>query len=75
MAKVFVFINVDPGAEKEALKQLRALPEVKESYSVDGVYDIVAILETNSMDQLKEAIVRKVCMVDGVSSTLTALVT
>ena len=75
MAKVFVFINVDPGAEKEALKQLRALPEVKESYSVYGVYDIVAILETNSMDQLKEAIVRKVCMVDGVRSTSTALVT
>lgn len=75
MARAFVFVNVDSGAEKEVLKQFRALSEVKESYSIYGLYDIVAILETNSMDQLKEAISRKVRTVDRVRSTLTTIVT
>jgi DNA-binding Lrp family transcriptional regulator len=75
MAKAFVFVNVDSGAQKEALKQLRALPDVKESYPVYGLYDVVAILETNLMDKLKEAIGKKVRTVDGVRSTLTTIVT
>ena len=75
MTKAFVFVNVDSGAEKKALKQLRALPEVKESYFVYGLYDIVAILETNSMDQLKEAISRKIRTVHKVRSAVTVIVT
>ncbi len=48
MAKAFVFINVEPGSETEVLERLRKVPEVKESYFVYGVYDIVAKVETDS---------------------------
>jgi DNA-binding Lrp family transcriptional regulator len=75
MVKAFVLVNVDLGAEKEALKQFRALPEVRESYLVYGLYDVVAFLETNSMGTLKEAIGKKVRTVDGVRSTVTTIVT
>jgi DNA-binding Lrp family transcriptional regulator len=75
MVKAFVLINVDSGTEKEALKQLIALPEVKASYFVYGLYDVVAFLETNSMDKLKEAIDHKVRALEGVKSTLTTIVT
>jgi DNA-binding Lrp family transcriptional regulator len=75
MVKAFVLVNVDLGAEKEALKQFRAFPEVKESYLVYGLYDVVAFLETNSMGKLKEAIGQKVRTVDGVKSTITTVVT
>ena len=73
MAKAFVFINVEPGSEKEGLKCLREVPEIKESYFVYGVYDIVVKVETESMDRLKEVITGKVRRLDKVRSTLTTI--
>jgi len=74
MAKAFLFINVESGSETEVLERLREVPEVKESYFVYGVYDIVAKVETDSMDRLKEVITSKVRKLDNVRSTLTTLV-
>jgi len=74
MAKAFVFINVEPGSENEVLKRLRDVPEVKEAYFVYGVYDIVAKVETDSMDRLKEVITWKVRRLDSVRSTTTTIV-
>ncbi len=74
MARAFLFINVEPGSETEVLTRLREVPEVKESYFVYGVYDIVAKVETDSMDRLKEVITSKVRRLDNVRSTLTTLV-
>lgn len=73
MAKAFVFVNVDPDSEKEVLEHLRGVPEVKESYLVYGVYDIVAKIETDSMDHLKETIT-KARRLDKIRSTLTTIV-
>ena len=73
-AKAFVFINVEPGSETEVLERLREVPEVKESYFVYGVYDIVAKVETDSMDRLKEFITWKVRRLDKIRSTLTTIV-
>ncbi len=74
MAKAFVFINVELGSEKEVLKRLRGVPEVKESYLVYGLYDIVAKVETDSMDHLKEVITWKVRKLDKIRSTTTTVV-
>ena len=74
MAKAFLFINVESGSETEVLERLREVPEVKESYFVYGVYDIVTKVETDSMDRLKEVITSKVRKLDNVRSTLTTLV-
>ena len=74
MAKAFVFVNAVAGAEREVLKSLRKVPEVKEAYLAYGVYDIVARVETDSMDRLKEVITREVRVLDGIRSTLTTIV-
>lgn len=73
MPKAFVFINVDSGSETEVLKRLREIPEVKEAYFVYGVYDIVAEVETDSMDRLKEVITSKVRGLDKIRATLTTI--
>jgi DNA-binding Lrp family transcriptional regulator len=70
----FVFINVEPGSETEVLERLRQVPEVKESYLVYGMYDLVAKVETDAMDRLKEVITWKVRKLDKVRSTLTTVV-
>lgn len=47
---------------------------MKEASFVYGVYDIVAKVETDSMDHLKEVITWKIRRLDKVRSTLTTIV-
>lgn len=74
MPLAFVLINAEIGAEDEVLKELRAMPNVKESYVVYGVYDVVAKVEAETMDKLKEVVTWKVRRLNKVRSTLTMIV-
>jgi len=69
-----VLINTEIGAEEEVLKQLKQMPPVKEAYLVYGVYDIVAKVEAESMDKLKETVSWNIRRLEKVRSTLTMLV-
>jgi len=70
----FVFMNIDTGGEQEVLKQLQGIPNVKEAHLVYGVYDLVARIEAETMDKLKEIVTWKVRRLDKVRSTLTTIV-
>jgi len=70
----YVLINTEIGAEEEVLKQLKQMPPVKEAYLVYGVYDIVAKVEAESMDKLKETVSWNIRRLEKVRSTLTMLV-
>jgi len=74
MAMAFVLINVESGADTEVLQALKKLSNVKEAYQVYGVYDIVAKVEAESMDKLKEIVTNRVRRLDKVRSTLTTIV-
>lgn len=74
MPMAFVLINADLGAEEELVKQLKSVENVKEVYVVYGVYDIVAKVESDTMDRVKETITWKVRRLDRVRSTLTMIV-
>ena len=68
-----VLINAEVGSEDELLRELRNLNNVREAYAVYGVYDIVAKVEAETMDQLKEVISR-IRKLDKIKSTLTMTV-
>ena len=70
----FVLINTEIGAEEEVINELKKIGNVKEAYVVYGVYDIVAKVEADSMDKLKEIVSWRVRRLDKVRSTLTMLV-
>ncbi len=70
----FVFMNIDTGGEQDVLNQLRTVPNVKEAHLVYGVYDLVARIEAETMDKLKEIVTWKVRRLDKVRSTLTTIV-
>lgn len=74
MPLAFVLINAEIGSEDEVLTELRKIGNVKESYVVYGVYDIVAKVEADSMDKLKEIVTWKIRRLDRVRSTLTMIV-
>jgi DNA-binding Lrp family transcriptional regulator len=74
MPMAFVLINADLGAEENLLKNLKEIPNVREVYVVYGVYDIVARVEADTMDKVKETITWKIRRLDKVRSTLTMIV-
>ena len=74
MPIAFVLINTEIGSEEEVVKQIKKLPAVKEAYLVYGVYDIVAKVEADTMDKLKEIVAWNIRRLEKVRSTLTMLV-
>jgi DNA-binding Lrp family transcriptional regulator len=74
MPLAFVLLNVEAGAEKEVLENIRKIPEVKASYVVYGVYDLVAMVESGTLDKLREMVTKKIRQLDKVRSTMTMIV-
>lgn len=75
MATAFVLINTEMGFESEVLDELKKIDEVKASYMVYGVYDVVATVSADTLEKLKEIVTWKVRRLDKVRSTLTMIVT
>ena len=74
MTKAIIMINTDVGKEDEIMEKLYELEEVKDVFLVYGIHDIVAIVETETMDQLRTLITEKIRQMDGVKNTLTSIV-
>jgi DNA-binding Lrp family transcriptional regulator len=72
MVKAFVMLHVDLGCERDVLRELRGMEGVVEAYIVDGVYDVVVVLEAESLDDLRN-LISKVRGMDNVQSTLTMI--
>ena len=70
----FVLINADLGAEEELVRELKSIEHVKEVYVVYGVYDIVAKIEADTMEKVKETITWKIRRLEKVRITLTMIV-
>jgi DNA-binding Lrp family transcriptional regulator len=67
-------MTADFGTEESIAKELKKIDVVKHVYQVYGVYDIVALVEGESMDKVKETITWKLRKLNGVKSTLTMIV-
>jgi DNA-binding Lrp family transcriptional regulator len=74
MPLAFVLINAEIGAEEDVINALKKIPNVVEAYVVYGVYDIVAKVQAESMNRLKEIVTWKIRQLDKVRSTLTMIV-
>jgi DNA-binding Lrp family transcriptional regulator len=74
MAQAYVLVNVEAGSEDNVLKQLKALEIVEEAYISYGVYDLVIKVKKDTMEELKEALIKKIRTVEKVKSTLTLIV-
>jgi len=73
MARAFVLINVESGAEEEVLKVLKKIEGVEEANLSYGVYDIIVKIKAESMEKLKEMVTHKIRSVSKVRSTLTLI--
>ena len=71
MPTAFVFITTKPEAMPVVLENVRSIEGVHEAEMVYGVFDIVARVQTETMDQLKQIIAYKIRMLTNVLKTDT----
>ena len=73
MAKAYVLINCDLGSEDKIISDLRKLEHIKDAVGTFGAYDMVAKIEAETSEQLREAVTWKIRKMDKIRSTLTLM--
>ena len=56
MAKAYVLMNCDLGSEKKVISSLKETSEIKEAHGTLGLYDIIAKIESDSEEKIKEIV-------------------
>ena len=74
MPKAYVLINCDIGAEETIMSQLKEVDIVKEVHGVFGAYDIVILVEADTVESLRDIITWKIRKIEKIRSTLTMMV-
>ena len=74
MPMAYVLINTEPKHMENVVSTLEKLDAVVEIFPVYGVYDVVAKIQADTMEKLKDIVTWKVRSLDDVRSTITMLV-
>ena len=73
MSTAFVLINCELGSEESIIQQLTSLDGVAAVHGTVGAYDILAKIESATVENLRETITRKIRKIDQIRSTLTLM--
>ena len=73
MERAYVLINCDTGYEESIIKELKKMGSIKEIHGTLGVYDIIAKVESENQEKLKEAIIGDIRKLTNIKSTLTLM--
>nr|AIF14437.1 transcriptional regulator [uncultured marine thaumarchaeote KM3_67_B11] len=73
MATAYVLINCELGSEESIIQELKNLDGVIEVHGTFGAYDILAKIESATVDVLREIITWKIRKIDQIRSTLTLM--
>jgi DNA-binding Lrp family transcriptional regulator len=69
-----VMINCESGSEGMIIDEIREIAGVKECILTTGPYDILAIIESNTVESLKEIIENNVRKIQNVHATTTLVI-
>jgi DNA-binding Lrp family transcriptional regulator len=74
VAKAFVLMEVQVGRTSGVVDKLRKLEGIKSADPVTGPYDVIAIIEAESMNDIGDLLTTKVHPIAGISRIVTCLV-
>jgi len=72
-AKAFVLIETVVGSTKNVVDKLKQLQGVKSADVVTGPYDVIAVVESDSLNDLGALVTGKIHPIAGISRTVTCL--
>lgn len=67
----YVLINCDLGAEESIIEELKKIEQVIEVFETVGTHDLMAKLESEHLEKLREIITWNIQKIDKVRSTVT----
>ena len=71
MITAYVLVQAEVGKGASVSKEVAAITQVRSTEVVTGPYDMIALAEAESLDELARLVVAKIQAVDGVARTLT----
>ena len=72
-AKAFILIETAVGKTKEVAFSLKQLEGFKSVDRVTGPYDVIAVIEGESLTEIGDLVTSKIHTISGVSRTVTCL--
>ncbi len=75
MPTAYILLNTEIGAENQVLKALRKIEGVEEAHNLWGVYDIIANVQVDTMDKLRNIITKRIEKIGRINSKLTMIIT
>ena len=72
-AKAYVLIETAVGRTKEVASAIERLEGVKSVDPVTGPYDIIAVVEGESLNEIGDLVTGKIHPIAGISRTVTCL--
>lgn len=72
-AKAFVLIETAVGKTKEVVAKVRQLEGIKSVDPVTGPYDIITIIEAESLNDIGDLVTGEIHPIAGISRTVTCL--
>ncbi len=71
----YVMVNCEPDSERNVLDEMKLIECIKEVLITYGNYDIVAKIETESVESLRDVIVHNIRKIQNIRCTTTLLCT
>ena len=72
-AKAFVLIETAVGRNKEVVNGIKQIKGIKSVDTVTGPYDVIAVIEAESLNEIGDIVIKKVHPIAGISRTVTCL--
>jgi len=74
MTSAFLFINAQFLFVEDVINKLKGIPEIVDVYKVQGIYDIIARVNSDTEEKLKELVSERIRRIDRITGTVTVII-
>jgi len=74
VVQAYILIQTEVGKSATVAEAIREVPGVASAEDVTGPYDVIARVESNTVDELGKLVIAKIQDVAGITRTLTCTV-
>ena len=71
--KAYVLMNTELAKEEEVVKELMKIEGVREAYALYGIYDVIAEVEAETMEKIREIVLTRIRRLESVRTTITLI--
>jgi DNA-binding Lrp family transcriptional regulator len=74
MTSAFLFINAELLFIDDVINKLKEVPEIADVYKVQGIYDIIVRVNSDTEEKLKELVSERIRRIDRITGTVTVII-